>query len=264
MNYLRLLFILTLFFNVSNCSKPEIDYYEKIQGDWGMIDTMENSSNELSFEDSLCLFSGYMWHYSKFKIHEDTLTIVDEEFDSVSYQILSISDTTLTLLFNEKKPPVKLQKIKPKSQIQFNRIAFRSGLCYGRCPKMNFELDSIGNFYLINSSLDENHGNFQGKLSKKEMDFIQSKINNVDWENIESYYETYSSHGHDRSIRLITNDKTYETKVYRYNDLPIELLILLSKLIDLPNRVTLTPNEDVLTQFRYIDFCLLPPPPPKD
>lgn len=248
----------------TNCSKPETEYYEKIQGDWGMIDTIDNSSYELSFEDSLCLFSSYMWHYSKFKIRKDTLTIIDEEFDSISYQILAISDTTLNLLTSENKLLVKLQKIKPKNQIQFNRIAFRSGFCYGRCPRMNFELDSVGNFYLINNSFDKSQGNFQGKLSKKEMDFIQKKINNVDWENIESYYETYSSHGHDRSIRLITNDKTYETKVYRYNDLPIELMILLAKLIDLPNRVTLTPREDILTEFRYIDFCLLPPPPPND
>jgi hypothetical protein len=266
MNYLKLLSILTLLFNFANCSQPEINYYEKIQGDWKMIQHSDINTyvSAFSFEDSFCLNFDHLWYYSKFEITEDSLFVIHEEpyLDTFKYQILDITDTSLTL--QQSDEALYFQKFKPKNNITFNRIAFGSSVSLSKAPIIYFEIDSVGNINFHGFSWEKYSGFYRSKLSTKEMAFIQSKINLVDWENIKPYYEPIASDGQKRYIRLVTNEKSYDSEVYNSKFVPSELRLLLSKLIDLPNRMTLVSDSTFNRNEFHFDIYnrFIPPPPP--
>jgi hypothetical protein len=59
------------------------------------------------------------------------------------------------------------------SDLKFDRLYFRSTPCYGSCPSMEFEIDSLGNLKFIGQmNTGKYKGNYYGTLASKQFDIL--------------------------------------------------------------------------------------------
>lgn len=59
------------------------------------------------------------------------------------------------------------------SDLKFDRLYFRSTPCYGTCPSMEFEIDSLGNLYFIGQmNTGKYKGKYYGMLTAKQLDSL--------------------------------------------------------------------------------------------
>lgn len=57
------------------------------------------------------------------------------------------------------------------TDMEFNRLYFSSTPCYGTCPSMEYEIDSLGNLYFIGKmNTGRYKGNFYGTLTSEQFD----------------------------------------------------------------------------------------------
>jgi len=287
-------YILILLIGLFGCSqtqtKNRIPISEKIKGNWKteyFKADWKKTAYIFTFQDSTCSYL-YPWgKISKYWIKEDTLNIKErtrERRNNISgekivYQFLIDSITTETLflkplsnhtkeLFRHEKDQnfeiIKLSKIKKYRDWKIERIGFYSTGCFGSCPSMYLEIDSIGNILFNGKMYTKKEGLYSGVLSKKELKTIKSEINNIKLDSLEKMYSANWTDDQTCGIIIETKNGTYESSAYGFNEEPIELRILFHRLMELYKNVELKKDTTIVNKFQFKRFQYkgyLPPPP---
>ena len=288
-------YILILVIGLFGCSQSQkkIDNYikEKIKGNWKteyFKGDWKETAFIFTFQDSTCSYL-YPWgEFSKYWINGDTLNIKELIrkrrknisggkiifkflIDSITTETLllkPITDETKELFKYYKKQNfdrIKLSKIKELNDWKTVRIGFYSTGCYGTCPSMYLEIDSIGNILFNGKHYTEKEGLYSGVLSKKELKTIKSEINSIQLDSLKKMYSANWTDDQTCGVIIKTKDKTYESSAYGFNKEPIELRILFHRLMELYKNVELKKDANIVNQFQFKGFQYkgYPPPPNK-
>lgn len=285
---------------IFGCSIPvaKKSLSENIKGDWKTEyfegDWKKRTAFIFTFQDTTCTYLYPFGVKSRYKIQNDTLIInerIREKRNNISggkeaYQFLidSINTNSLYLkpitketkkLFSyygtENFKTFKLSRVKKINNWNFKHLGFYSTECFGTCPSMYMEIDSLGNIYFEGGMYTKKSGFHIGKLSKNVLTAISNKINNIQLDSLKEYYSANWTDDQTCGIKVETKNKIYESNAYGFDKEPIELRILFHHLIELYKEVDL--KKDTIQKFKFnkfsskgIRFRLSPPPlppPPK-
>lgn len=114
--------------------------------------------------------------------------------DSITLDNLTlkpITDETKKLFDHyENKEFDKIQLTKIKSQFNWKteRIGFYSTGCFGTCPSMYLEIDSVGNILFNGKYYTEKEGLYFGKLSANQLEIIISEVNSIAFNSLKKMY----------------------------------------------------------------------------
>lgn len=253
---------------------------EKIKGNWKteyFNDNGKETAFIFTFQDKTCTYLSPWGEYSKYWINGDTLNIKERireggdniSGDQITYKFLidSLTLENLTLkpitdetkkLFDHYKNHVfdKIQLTKIKSQFDWKteRIGFYSSGCYGTCPSMDLEIDSEGNLFFIGRIYTEKQGFYSGKLSSNEFEIIKSQINSIELDSLKKSYSANWTDGQTCGIMIKTIDTTFESSAYGFDKVPIELIILFHRLMELYKNVELKKDSTIQEKFEFKGF----------
>ena len=288
--YILLFIVFGLFGCSQGQTKIDIPIKEKIKGNWKteyFKGDWKETAFTFTFQDSTCSYL-YPWgEYSKYWINGDTLNIKERirkrrnniSGGKLTYQFLIHSITTETLfiqpitkktkdLFKYNKEHnfdrIQLSKIKEKYDWKIERIGFYSTGCFGTCPSMYIEIDSIGNVFFNGKNYTEKEGLYSGTLSKKQLEIIKSEINSIQLDSLKKMYSANWTDDQTCGISIKTKNKTYESSAYGFDKEPIELRILFYKLMELYKNMELKKDSTISDKFKFQEFQYrgYPPPPP--
>lgn len=251
-----------------------------IKGDW-VVTHLENTgwqnSATFSFQDSLASYPFSYDEFTRYEIRSDTL-IIEKGTDILEYtdiphngsyqfRILKLNNEELQLqpltplseeLFKFSKriqvSTIEAKRLIPKNDQKFERIAFYSSLCYGRCPSMYLEIDAKGNIWFEGRHYTQNDGQFRGKIPSAELLAIERKIRNIDFQNLEKDYSVSWSDQQTCSIKIKTNDKEFVSRVYGSFEEPVALRLLMDKLMGVYKLTDLTSDSTAAEGFRFAGF----------
>jgi hypothetical protein len=286
--------LLFIVFGLIGCSqrqtKIDVPIKEKIKGNW-KTEYFKSDWKErafiFTFQDSTCSYL-YPWgEYSKYWINGDTLNIKERirkrrnniSGGKITYQFLidSISSESLFIQpiteetkdlfkYNEEHnfDIIQLSKIKEQYDWGIERIGFYSTGCFGTCPSMYIEIDSIGNVLFNGKNYTEKEGLYSGTLSKKDLEIIKSEINSIELDSLKKRYSANWTDDQTCGVSIKTKNKTYESSAYGFNKEPIELRILFYRLMELYKNMELKKDSTISDKFKFQKFQYTgyPPPPP--
>jgi len=290
--YILLFIVFGLFGCSQGQTKIDIPIKEKIKGNWKteyFKDGWKKTAFIFTFQDSTCSYL-YPWgEYSKYWFNGDTLNIKERirkrrnniSGGKLTYQFLIDSITTETLfiqpitqetedLFKYSKEHnfdrIQLSKIKEQYDWKIERIGFYSTGCFGSCPSMYIEIDSIGNVLFNGKNYTEKEGLYSGTLSKKEFEIIKSEINSIQLDSLKKMYSANWTDDQTCGVSIKTKNKTYESSAYGFNKEPIELRILFYRLMELYKNLELKKDSTISDKFKFEKFQYrgYPPPPIPD
>lgn len=289
MKHKLIIFILILPF-ISCTNLKEHHFEETIKGDW-LSDTFKHGLGDevlvFSFQDSICSYLFPYGEYSAFRINLDTL-IINERIeyprggptgskDKYHFEIIKSDYENLFIRPIDPKAmglfenfeglnwdTLKLRKVKPKNDIKIKKIGFYSTGCYGTCPAMYLEIDSLGNILFSGNRYTKKIGLFSGKIAKSELELILDKVHNIQLDGLKAHYEAGYTDAQTCGIKIQTEKKVYESKVYGSDEEPVELRILFHKLMELYKQANLEQDSTIDKKFEFKDFRIksYPVPPP--
>lgn len=278
----KLLFLLA--FLAWGCTRKPQDL-SLLQGDWVTTNALvRNSLSDqpitFSFEDSLCSYLFASLGYSKYSLQNDTLLIktvhpllgnhfhgTKQEASNPAFSIRKLQADRLQLQpanaatqailkrYNLRPGRVlKLRKLTTKNQIRFRKIGFYSTGCFGSCPWMYLEIDSLGHF-LFHGKEDTNPtGLHRGQLPLPFVSLLSNKLQQLDLRTLKPYYAANWTDDQQWGLRITYADQSTEVHVYGYDKEPLELRILFNLLMDLYHHLALTPDSNVLKAFEFKEF----------
>lgn len=235
-----------------------------IKCDWqGIIknaDTFRNINRYMSFEDSLC--TGTDWGFNlKYYLNHDTVFIEDAARDNhpkYQYAILKLTNDSLVLLSpaTKEKPAdtVTLSKIRKKNTIKPSAIYFASSVCFGDCPSMYLKIDSSRTLAFFGEFFTDNVDGFSGKLTADQYETILDQINNLPVDSLKDFYHAPWTDDQTCGVAIESGGKLIKSTAYGSFKEPVELTILLDKLIDIYHQVSLHRDTTVT-----IDYFLTHP-----
>lgn len=259
------------------CDFYQNDYHAQIQGDWVSEYDFSNKDERrmlFSFEDSIGSYS-YPWgNFTHYQIVADTIFIKEKIRKRrtmpptggkrfFKYKIKKLTEKELHLLladsltkkYSEKGAALlKLYKTIPISNLKFTRIGFYSSGCYGTCPNMYLEFDSLGHFFFHGKNYTDSLGFYSGKISKTDLNLITKQIRVLDFENLKLKYHSGGSDSQFRTIFLKTNGKDYETFVYGFEQEIAEIEFLFQKIMEVYKNVDLKQDSSIINKFQFKNF----------
>ena len=257
-------------------TKDVLATHEQLLGNWKTNyygDTWSKTAYIFTFQDSTCSFLWPYGEFSKYLINDDTIVIdyvineIKEEHQIFKFLIDSISSTDMLLkpasketntLFERREGLesgfVELHKIDTRIHLKPERVAFYSTVCYGTCPAMYLEIDSVGNFYFVGARYTEKNGNYSGKLSAEIFDRVVTEINSIELDSLQQFYEAHWTDDQTCGVLVQTKDTIYKSSAYGFNEEPVELRILFHTLMELYKNVELKEDTLVEDKFLYLDF----------
>ncbi len=285
-----LILIIGLFGCSQNQTKNDIFISKQINGQWKteyFNGDWKKTTFIFTFQDSNCSYL-YPWgEFSTYWINGDTLYIKERIrkrrnnigggklifkflIDSITANALFLKPTNdkTKELFNYYKDQnfeiLKLIRIVKQNDWAIERIGFYSTGCFGTCPSMYLEIDSIGNLLFNGKYYTEKEGLFSGKICKKEFDIIKSEINNIQLDSLKSFYSANWTDDQTCGVTIKTKNKTYESNAYGFDKEPIELRILFHRLMELYKNIELKKDTTISEKFEFKEFQYsgYPPPPP--
>ncbi|MGG9963308.1 DUF6438 domain-containing protein [Ferruginibacter sp. SUN106] len=281
---LLLVIIAGIFFNASCINRSSPDYRTLIQGDWQSKKSDSFASPKpytFSFEDSLYSIINPYFKFSKYNITGDIISIQIDSLEvetryPLKYKIVLLNadslilhpistDTILTKTF-------RLGKIKPKNNLSPVMIYFQSSPCFGSCPSVTLEIDSVGKLLFYGGNLPDTGLIFKDSLNKKKFDLIVDKIRNLAIDSLNEFYDAGWTDDQSCGVNIVTKDRQIHSTAYGYDKEPVELRLLLNYLMYLNKRLHLQPatgvNEDYFEwnkNLQLLDHTAPPPmvaPPP--
>lgn len=257
-------------------TKDVLATHEQLLGNWKSNyygDTWNKTAYIFTFQDSTCSFVWPYGEFSKYMMKGDTIVIdyvtteIMEHHQIFKFLIDSINSTDMVLkpaskqtemLFERREGLesgfVELHKIGPQFHLKPERIAFYSTVCYGTCPAMYLEIDSVGNFYFVGARYTEKNGNYSGKLSAEIFDRVVTEINSIELDSLQQFYEAHWTDDQTCGVLIQTKDTIYKSSAYGFNEEPVELRILFHTLMELYKNVELKEDTKVEDKFLYLDF----------
>jgi hypothetical protein len=230
-----------------------------IKGDWqGEIkNDSHKHSRFISFEDSVCTNSQPWGNNLKYTINHDTIFIESAPQDKYQqkYQYLILKHTNDSLvLFADSTDgipaeTIALKKIEKKNTIKPAAIYFASGACFGTCPSMYFEIDSARNFTFYGDRFTEPKGGFRGKVSAAEYESILKQINQLPVDSLKEFYRAGYTDAQTRGVAIAAGGKLIKSTVYGSEQEPVELSMLLNKLLHVYEHVSLQADTTVTRDY---------------
>ena len=126
--------------------------------------------------------------------------------------------------------------------------------CFGTCPSMYLEIDSMGNFFFEGKNFTEKEGLYSGILSDDELKIIKSEINSIQLDKLSELYMARWTDDQTCGVSIKTKDKTYESSAYGFNNEPVELRILFHKLMELYKTIELKKDSNIIDKFKLNKF----------
>jgi hypothetical protein len=269
--------------------KEEKTYIEKIQGDWisDIIPTdWKDTRFIFSFEDTLCTYV-YAWgEYTNFEIKDNLLHIKETRFDfddtikkeqTYTFKIIILNNDTLQLnpltketrlLFSDgkkiSKDTITFFKVKAKNNLVPSNISFASSGCFGPCPSILLEIDSSRNIKFYGHSFSKITGGYKGTMRPADYSFILKKIRNIELDSVKENYSASWTDDQTCGIVIDYDNKLFHSRVYGFDQEPIELRILFHKLIEIYKSIDLEKDSIDLSDFKHEEMFsrIVPPPPP--
>lgn len=230
-----------------------------LKGDWqGAIKNDFHARNRfISFEDSICTNSQPWGNDLKYTINHDTLFIQsapqDKYQQKYQYTILKLTNDSLVLFSDSTDgipaETIALKKIEKKNTIQPSAIYFASGACFGTCPSMYFEIDSARNFTFYGDRFADPKGGSRGKLSVAEYESILNQINKLPLDSMQEFYRAGYTDAQTRAVAIEAGGKLIKSTVYGSEKEPVELSILLNKLMHVYEHVSLQADTTVTLDY---------------
>jgi len=229
--------IVSLF--IFSCSSERTD--KRLIGDW------TNGNMVYSFEDTLCSSPFPSWEYTRYKIIKDSIFIRQHDsfkvIDSIdfwfTYQILSISDTSLKLKKNWRDSDsnylfdtLNLSRFKKYNSNKIRKITYSSSIYLGKSPSLDIEINKNGNVVFNGRRDTKFSGLYEGKISKNKLNYIQNKVNNISLNDINRNYTSQENDSQTHELIVhFENGETLKTMVYGlWCNEPSELRVLLHRL----------------------------------
>jgi len=287
----KYVYIILLIGFIYSCKSKDVSMMEKIQGDW-VSDVAHDGKHDnryvFSFEDTLCSYM-YAWgEYTRFYIKGDTLSIKEGRnyfFNTLaakktySFKILALTEDSLVIspctklenelfeVFNVPTKKLILHKIKEKNKIKPIRISFSSSRCFGDCPEMMLEIDSNRAVLFEGQYSTDKIGSYKGFISTHEYELLLNKISILPIDSIKREYTPFQADGQVYVVFIDYKNKSLQSFVSGSDKVPIELSILVHKLMELYKRIELKKDSIQPTDFKHYEMLkavsppMIPPPP---
>jgi hypothetical protein len=255
--------ILGVLFFSCQWQKPIEPPAPSIKGDWqGTIKyedpfAYRNNNRYLSFEDSLCTNSMPWGANLKYYIKHDTVffesAVVNKDYQKYQYAILKLTSDSLILLSPatsvDAADTIVLSRIRKKNSILPSAIYFASSSCFGSCPVVHFKIDSLHNFTYFGSFFTDPVGGHSGKISAAEYETILNQINNLPLDSLKSYYRAPWTDDRTLGVAIEAGGQLIKSAAYGNYKEPIELTILLDKLINTYKHIPLSYDTTVTIEY---------------
>jgi hypothetical protein len=252
------LLVASLFFSCQQ-QKQITTAAPSIRGDWkGEIkNDFHNRSRFLSFEDSVVTNSQPWGNDLKYTINHDTIYIEsapqDKYQQKYQYTIMKLTSDSLVLFSDSADgipaDTIALKKIEKKNTIQPTAIYFASSACFGACPTMYFEIDAARNLTFYGDRFTEPKGGSRGKVSAAEYETILNLINKLPVDSLKEFYRAGYTDAQTRGVAIEAGGKLIKSTVYGSEQEPVELSILLNKLIHVYEHASLQADTTVTLDY---------------
>jgi hypothetical protein len=278
---------LSLLVLLLSCGKSDqeisAELHAKIQGDW-YLQNENNNFYLFSFEDSL-FNNNYEDHYCHYCIRKDTL-IIDHQgktnnnhLNKEMFKIIYIGKKWMKLLplvstkdrfdsfYNEPTDTLRLQKMQPKNSIKPTSF----GVYIGATPMKSaiyMEIKSNREILFQKDHHFQDETVKKGKLSHSEYAEVMRYINLLPMRSMKESYASYVCGFGECALTINYNDKQKHIDLHDFDDTPVELQLLFTKLELLPSKWKLKESE-ALPPFYFMernicyhyDFPMELPPP---
>lgn len=271
------LFLLFGFINsATSQNKAEMTIHEQLLGNWKSNyygKTLSKTPFIFTFQDSTCSFLWPFGEFLKYSIKGDTIIIdfvlpeINEVHEIYKFLIDSINSMDMLLkpasresklLFERSEGLesgiMKLHRVNTQFNVKPGRIAFYSTVCYGTCPAMFLEIDSVGNMYFIGGYQTAKKGNYSGKLTPEIFDRVIAEINCIELDSLQQFYRAQWTDDQTCGVLIQTKDTIYKSSAYGFDKEPVELRILFHTLMELYKNVELTEDATVQQKLHYWNF----------
>ncbi|MBO9200442.1 MULTISPECIES: DUF6438 domain-containing protein [Niastella] len=230
-----------------------------IKGDWqGEIkNDFHKRSRFISFQDSVCTNSQPWGNDLKYTINHDTIFIQsapqDKYQQKYQYTILKLTADSLVLFADSTDgipaETIAFTKITKKNTVKPTAIYFASGACFGTCPSMYFQIDSARNLTFFGERFADPKGGSRGKISEAEYESILNQINQLPVDSLKEFYRAGYTDAQTRGVAIEAGGKLIKSTVYGSEQEPVELSMLMNKLMHVYEHVTLTPDSTVTLDY---------------
>lgn len=230
---------------------------EALQGIW------TNEGTTFIFKDSLAK-SIINWPFRKYILSSDTLRIQNFRKDSYEeYIIIRLTEKTLWLLTNSSDTiALKKYEIYTSDNIHLEKLIIRFdpgtvnvpiGIEYTveiNSNKLCYYRGNVSNGVLANwIGIPEDAGYYEGIISDKEFDYLQTLLMNVPLASLKKYYNPWLDHHNVINIIFYIkikggkNIKRLQTTINGYENIPFELGVLTSYLLEVNRYINLSKTK---------------------
>jgi hypothetical protein len=283
--------VILFFVACKNLTKTEFNSAD-LMGEW-VTDYFKDNGKEkilsFSFRDSSCTYMYPYGAYTPYSIDKDTLTILERiitrkggkkyggkeiykfkivESDAKNLSLLPISEQTKNLFkYLESFPSdtIMLRKLQQKNNEKIDQIAFYSSGCYGPCPSMYLEIDSVGNILFDGYHYTEMDGQHSGTIPQKVWEEIRRSISLISLDSLKEKYTASWTDDQTCGVSIKTDRRTIISMAYGFHKEPIELRLLFHKLLEVYKSAEMIKDTMLEEQFFFEEFPYhgYEPPPPR-
>ena len=246
LNFRILPLLLIVFYSCQN----DIYNSEDLEGEW-ISET--NSRTVFSFKMDRCSYFSPVGNFAQYEINKDELIIRDtikrrkkltvKEYrfliDRLEHNNLTLitDSVTLNTQFSYSNAidydTFKLHKLDYKLIPKYSKLKFESSQCFGTCPSMKIQIDSIGNITYEGRAHTEQNGYYSGRLSNKQLKSLRRKLSYLDLDSLKTDYSAMWTDDQTCKLEIHLKDTVYKTRVYGLYKEPIELRIIFNELMEL-------------------------------
>ena len=237
---------------------------DTLVGEWISI---EKEGFSFSFDLQRCFYLYAAGNFAVYEIVDSQLIIFDtiksqkkSQIKELKFKISKLNDETIELItdkatlrrhFDDRMDTIKLRKVNPRFNTDFDRIEFESSECFGACPSLKLIIHRNGQISYEGRAYTEKNGYYSGNLTKDQMDRIKRKINLINLCQLKNNYAAMWTDDVTYDISIHTNDSIYKTEIYGFDKEPMELRILINELMELYKHTEM--RKDSMHQ-RYYEF----------
>lgn len=258
---------------LSCCNKnSKLNYASLIKGDWQGQKTTEGFEHDqtefLSFEDSTCRVSireGAL----RYKIANDSLYIIAPDDRTGKFIIVTLTKDSLVMLSGKhQRDTIKYTRVSAKNDIHPSAIYFANPGCFDDCPIALLEIDSSRTIRYSGTTFTQ-AGAYKGKLSEKVYQSIINRIRNLPADLLKEHNFNPDRALLHMQVAIVHENKVAALTAYGVDGEPVELHILLEKLMHLNTEVTAQIDSFIQASY-FINNPIItsmignwvPPPPP--
>lgn len=268
MNRFLILSFATIILVMLAC-KDNINEPIDLNGEWV---SQINDRIVFSFNNNKC---SYIWpsgNFATYQLKNNTIVISDTinrrkkknvevykfKIDEFKNGLMTLITDTSTLNSHFKYSDSSLldtfhlKKLKNSYNNKFSSIEFESSRCFGSCPSMKLNIDSLGNVQYEGRAYTEKNGYYTGMLPDDKMETLIRKIDYINLDSIKPNYSAMWTDDQTLKLTMKFDKGLVKTRVYGFNNEPIELRILFNELMEMYKSIDM--KQDSLHEYYFDDL----------